>query len=80
MESLACGTPIITTNDSGGSAEIIDFLTGDAVRADDIRALEVKIVQVCTANVYTVDNCLLKAQSFNQQGKYKEYLSLYKNI
>lgn len=80
MESLACGTPIITTNDSGGSAEIIDFLTGDAVRADDIRALEVKIVQACTSNVYTVDNCLLKAQSFNQQEKYKEYLSLYKNI
>lgn len=79
MESLACGTPVITFR-TGGSAEIIDATCGSAVSCDDVGALEKEIIRICTDKTYTEANCLKKAREFDQNERFKEYLKLYERI
>lgn len=77
MEALACGTPIITFR-TGGSIECVDNTCGSIIESDDIDSLEIEIKHICENNIYSVENCLLRAKEFDMNKRFMEYISLYK--
>ena len=79
IESLACGTPVITFK-TGGSPEIIDKTCGIVVNKNDIDNLERQIINVCTNKLFTTKDCLNRAQQFNMENKFKEYIDLYNQL
>lgn len=79
MESIACGTPVITFR-TGGSPEILDENCGSVVDCDDVDALEREIICICTKKPYSNEACIKKAQEFDQNERFKEYLELYERV
>lgn len=79
MEAIACGTPVLTF-DTGGSPECIDETCGCVVSCDDIDRLTEEIYRIYNQRPYNKEDCVRKAQSFNNQYKYEMYLKLYQNI
>lgn len=79
MEAIACGTPVITFK-TGGSPEIIGNKCGCVVDKDDISSMISGITEICESDNYLKDTCLEKAQQFDKDKKYQEYLDLYNNI
>ena len=79
MESLACGTPVLTFR-TGGSPEIIDETCGAAVDCDDVDSLEREVRRICEDKPYSQEACVAKAQSFDKNERFKEYLKLYETI
>lgn len=79
MEALACGTPVLTFK-TGGSPEIIDISCGSAVDCRDIDGLEKEIIRICTENPYSKEDCIKRAQKFDKQRNFREYLNLYKEM
>ncbi len=76
MESLACGTPVLTFR-TGGSPEIIDDQTGAVVDCDDEEALYDVITQSEKQRPFERKNCRNRAMLYNQQEKFLEYVELY---
>ena len=79
IESLACGTPVITYN-TGGSPEVIDKTCGSVVEKGDIDKLEKEIIRVCEEKSYSKQACLNKAKEYSAENKYSKYIKLYKEI
>lgn len=79
MESLACGTPVLTFQ-TGGSPEMLDNTCGAVVACDDVGALLDEIIRICTKMPYTVAACLEKSREFDQTERFKEYLNIYEGI
>lgn len=77
MESIACGTPVLTFN-TGGSPEIPDDKTGYVVDVDDIDEMEKQIIRICTAKIFSTDDCLKRAKAFDAVKKFQEYIGLYR--
>lgn len=79
MESIACGTPVITFN-TGGSPEIIEQnKTGIILMNEDINALIEAIKLVCEENDRYRIACKEHACFFDEKKAYKKYLSLYED-
>ncbi|MBQ7789421.1 MAG: glycosyltransferase [Clostridia bacterium] len=76
MESLACGTPVLTFK-TGGSPEIIDEKTGYVVEKNDVDEMEKQIIRICENGVFSRQDCIEKAKEFNQEDRFKEYINLY---
>lgn len=79
MEALACGTPVVTFK-TGGSPEILDETCGSVVPCDDIDAMEMEIRRICEEKPYSKDSCLKRAQSFDMNQRFEEYVDLYKEF
>lgn len=79
MESLACGTPVLTFG-TGGSPEIIDETCGMVVACDDIDAMEREIKNICEKNIFTEEACVVRAKQFDRNDRFQEYIDLYKDI
>lgn len=79
MESLACGTPVLTFR-TGGSPEIIDETCGSVVDVDDIDSLEKEIIRICETKPYSKEACLERAKLFDMNDRFKEYIDLYKEL
>lgn len=79
IESLACGTPVITY-DTGGSPEAIDNTCGSVVKQNDIEALKNEIIKICKYKPFSQKNCLDRAKQFDSNLKYEEYIQLFKEI
>ncbi|PWJ55901.1 MULTISPECIES: glycosyltransferase [unclassified Fibrobacter] len=79
MESIACGTPVITFK-TGGSPEIVDEKSGSVVNYNDIDSLEKEIIRICTTNPYTKEKCLSRANSFDMKSRFEEYINLYNDV
>lgn len=77
IESLACGTPVITF-DTGGSSEIIDEKSGLKVKKNDIASLEKAILYLKDNRVFSEENCRKRAEKFNMYDKFRQYANLYK--
>ncbi len=77
MESIACGTPVLTF-DTGGSPECITEKTGAVVPCDDNSALITAIERIRTTHPYSPEDCVTHATTFDMTIKYQEYLQLYK--
>ena len=76
MESIACGTPVLTFR-TGGSPEILDDTCGSVIDCDDIDAMEREIIRICEQMPYSQEACLNKAKEFDKNEKFKEYIALY---
>lgn len=76
LESLACGTPVITFQ-AGGSPECIDEQCGMVVPIDDVDALVDAIKMICESNKYDWQDCVDRARLFSQELVYLEYIKLY---
>lgn len=73
LESLACGTPVVTFN-TGGSPECIDEYSGIIVEeGDDIKTIFEKKTY---ANIME-ENCIKRAQQFKENEVYLKYLNIY---
>lgn len=76
MESIACGTPVFTFR-TGGSPEILDDTCGRVIDYNDVDSLEKEIVNFSKNNVFSKEECLNRAKSFNMYDKFEEYVKLY---
>lgn len=79
IEALACGTPVITYK-SGGSPEIIDETCGCVVEKDDFDNLVSKIKIIKEHKPYTSEACRKRAENFNKNDRFMDYINLYKTI
>ena len=79
MESLACGTPVLTFK-TGGSPEMLDETCGAVIPCDDVEAFQNEILRICEQYPFPAESCLKKAQEFYQNQKFKEYIKLYERI
>lgn len=79
IESLSCGTPIITYR-TGGSPEAIDDKTGIVIDQGDVNALYSAILNMKKQPLSTED-CRKRAESFFDKDKcFNKYLDLYKSL
>lgn len=76
MESICCGTPVITYN-CCGSPELIDKNSGFIVEENDIKNLLIKINEIKN-NPFKIDIALAHKR-FDKNTCYKGYLEVYKN-
>jgi putative colanic acid biosynthesis glycosyltransferase len=81
LESIACGTPVITYN-TGGSPEAIDNKTGLIIEKGDINGLFVSITQILNnGKVHYQIACRKRAEKyFNKNDRYLDYLNIYKAL
>lgn len=81
IESIACGTPVITY-DSGGSAEIVDRQTGEVVPYGNYEQLlqSIKRIQENGKQSYS-RKCRQRAELlYNKNKTFLEYVKLYSQI
>ena len=76
IEALACGTPVVTFR-AGGSPECIDKNCGAVVELDDVDGLEQAIFSIYEKRPYTKAACIKRAQLFDKEAKFKDYVRLY---
>jgi len=81
LESLACGTPVVTYK-SGGSPETIDGDTGISVSRGDLEALSMAIDTVlANGKDFYSERCRLRAEKFfNKDDRFKDYVNLYESL
>lgn len=77
MESIACGTPVLTFK-TGGSPEIIDVKTGKIISNCDMDFVIKEIVRIRNDYPYFAEDCLYRAKEFNMNDRFLEYINLYK--
>lgn len=80
MESISCGTPVITY-DVGGSGELISqAITGYTVKPDDVEGV-LKAMKQIRNGASLRKNCRLYAEKhFDMEQNFYEYLNLYRDI
>lgn len=81
LESLACGTPVVTYQ-TGGSPEAIDDQTGIVVPQGDYDALY-EALEVVRKNGkdYYQSNCRRRAvEMFDKNKRFEEYIEVYKSL
>lgn len=78
MESLACGTPVLTFR-TGGSPEIPDETCGRVVDRNDEEALYQAILELM-AHPLNRDDCLRRAAAFDEKDRFREYAALYGEV
>ena len=76
IESLACGTPVLTFK-TGGSPEIIDETCGMSVAKNDADALREAILKIKDTRPFTKEACLKKSAEYRKEEKFKEYTKIY---
>lgn len=81
MESMACGTPVVTYN-TGGSPEMISEKTGCVVERGDYSSLHVGVKEILTRGKSSFQNsCINRAQRlFNSTERYNDYINLYEHL
>jgi hypothetical protein len=56
---------------------MLDETCGSIVERDDVDALEKEIIRICTNKPYSEEQCVKKANEFNKNERFKEYLEVY---
>ncbi|MDD4781851.1 MAG: glycosyltransferase [Tissierellia bacterium] len=81
LESLACGTPVITYK-TGGSPEAIDESTGIVVEQGNMNKLVEAIYTIKkNGKQYYSDACVERAhRMYKKEDRYKEYIDLYESL
>lgn len=81
LESLACGTPVITFN-TGGSIETIDDKTGIVIEKEDYEGLykAIKKIKFKGKDNYA-EECIMRARKlYNKNHRFSDYVNLYKEV
>ena len=81
LESLACGTPVITYK-SGGSPEAIDDLTGTIIEQGNIGMLVDAIKKIKdNGKLFYTSSCVERAyRLYRKDERYHDYLELYDSL
>lgn len=81
IESLACGTPVVTYR-TGGSPEIIDENTGIVVEKGNTKQLaEALQIMLSKGKEFYCQICVDRAHNnFDMHKKFEEYFELYKSL
>lgn len=79
LESLACGTPVITFR-TGGAPETIDETCGSVVECDDLDELEKEIIRICNDRPYTRKACVNRAKKFDMYKRFEDYVRIYEEL
>lgn len=81
LESLACGTPVITYK-TGGSPEAIDELTGIVVEQGNINKLVEAINQIIVkGKQFYTEACVERVHRlYRKEDRYREYIELYESL
>jgi glycosyltransferase involved in cell wall biosynthesis len=81
IESLACGTPVITYN-TGGSPEAVDAQTGKIVNKGDIKGLWDSVLELGKSDRDEMRmNCRSRAEEhFDKNKQFVNYLKLYLSL
>lgn len=79
IESLACGTPVITYR-TGGSPEAVDSKTGMVIEQGNVTALANAIMQM-RENPLSSADCRKRAEElFDKDKCFEKYVELYENL
>lgn len=82
IETLACGTPVITYR-TGGSPEAVDENTGAVVEQGDLEGLCAKIKEF-KANGFkqqhSADCCKRAEECFDKDKCFEKYVELYESL
>ena len=78
MESLACGTPVLTYR-TGGSPEMLDDSTGKVVDCDDEEALYQAVLSI-SDHPFERNACLRRAADFDEKDRFYKYVELYRRV
>lgn len=76
IESIACGTPVLTFR-TGGSPEIINENCGIVVECDDIEAIYMSIRRACEEKNNMGDCAIIRSKDFDMNDRFKEYVELF---
>lgn len=79
LESLACGTPVITYK-TGGSIEVINENTGLICNQGDIKEVKESIDFICSHKSQYYNCDVYARERFDEEQKFYEYVSLYNII
>ena len=79
IESLACGTPVITYR-TGGSPEAINSQTGVVVEQGNIEALAKAIVNLMEHPLSSADCRMRSEECFDKDKCFEKYIELYEEI
>lgn len=79
LESLACGTPVLTYR-TGGSPESLTEQVGAVVNCDDYGALKAAIARIRDTRPFASEDCVAQARRFDKGDKFDEYVELYKRL
>ncbi len=81
IESLACGTPVVTYN-TGGSPEAIDANTGFVVNQGDIDGITKVVAEIRSKGKnYYFDACVDRARRmYDKEIRFEEYINLYEQL
>ena len=79
MEALACGTPVLTFR-TGGSPEMLDETCGAVVPCDAVEVFQSEVLRICGGKPFSSEQCIKRAQGFDQNVKFREYVELYKKL
>lgn len=74
LESLACGTPIITYN-TGGSPEAIDDKCGIVVEKGDLDGV-VDAITTVLSNPFSEADCISRSKKFDKNVNFQKYVNL----
>lgn len=80
LESIACGTPVITFN-TGGSVEVINKYTGKIIEKNELEELliEINCIRNEGKEKYFKER-LVEAKRYNENNKFDMYIDLYQEI
>ena len=79
IESIACGTPVITYR-TGGSPEIIDGKTGVVVNKGNYRAMAEVINSLYKNYYFKSEDCVERSKRYSKEVMKKEYQKLYESL
>ena len=76
MESIACGTPVLTFH-TGGSAEMLDETCGRVVERNDTQGMVDAVLAIERDRPFSQKDCLAKAKDYDASKRFEEYVKLY---
>lgn len=79
IESLACGTPVLTYS-TGGSSEMLNEKAGMVVERNDEESLYKTIIEIQGESSFAAEECRKQAEGFSNKDKYNEYVVLYNSV
>lgn len=80
LESLACGTPIITYR-TGGSPESVTPKTGIVIEQGDYESFKSAIMKVAEEkDIFSSENCMIRAKRYDMQDRFNDYVDLLEQL
>ena len=79
IESIACGTPVITYR-TGGSPEIIDGKTGVVVDKGNYKAMAEVVNSLYKNYYFRSEDCVERSKRYSKEVMKKEYQKLYESL